>query len=122
MRSPRRQRAADWLRFCADRKLHGGGPRADGHMKRVVTANPLEVKAIAHTHVKTDKVDAVTLASLHAADYLPEICTPDAATERIRRLMVCRDLPLNFQPPGITPSAVMKRMTSSDATNLNSVQ
>ena len=57
---------------------------------RVVIANPLQVKAIAHAHVKTDKVDAGTLASLHAAGYLPEIWTPDAATERLRRLVARR--------------------------------
>ena len=57
---------------------------------RVVIANPLQVKAIAHAHVKTDKVDAGTLASLHAAGYLPEIWTPDAATERMRRLTARR--------------------------------
>lgn len=59
-------------------------------VKRVVIANPLQVKAIAHAHVKTDKVDAGTLASLHAAGYLPEIWTPDAATERLRRLVARR--------------------------------
>lgn len=57
---------------------------------RVVIANPLQVKAIAHAHVKTDKVDAGTLASLYAAGYLPEIWTPDAATERMRRLVARR--------------------------------
>ena len=31
-----------------------------------------------------------TLASLHAAGYLPEIWTPDAATERMRRLVARR--------------------------------
>src|SRR5215471_16157185 len=55
-------------------------------VQRVVIANPLQVKAIAHAHVKTDKVDAGTLASLYAAGYLPEIWTPDAVTERKRRL------------------------------------
>jgi transposase len=60
------------------------------HVKRVVIANPLQVKAIAHAHVKTDKVDAGTLASLYAAGYLPEIWTPDAATERMRRLATRR--------------------------------
>ena len=60
------------------------------HVKRVVIANPLQVKAIAHAHVKTDKVDAGTLASLYAAGYLPEIWTPDAATERMRRLVARR--------------------------------
>lgn len=60
------------------------------YVKRVIIANPLQVKAIAHAHVKTDKVDAATLASLHAAGYLPEIWTPDAATERMRRLVARR--------------------------------
>ena len=59
-------------------------------VKQVVIANPLQVKAIAHAHVKTDKVDAGTLASLYAAGYLPEIWTPDAATERLRRLVARR--------------------------------
>jgi len=60
------------------------------HVARVVIANPLQVKAIAHAHVKTDKVDAATLASLYAAGYLPEIWTPDATTERLRRLVARR--------------------------------
>ena len=59
-------------------------------VKRVAIANPLQVKAIAQAHVKTDKVDAGTLASLYAAGYLPEIWTPDAATERLRRLVARR--------------------------------
>lgn len=59
-------------------------------VRRVVIANPLQVKAIAHAHVKTDKVDAGTLASLYAAGYLPEIWTPDATTERLRRLVARR--------------------------------
>lgn len=59
-------------------------------VKRVIIANPLQVKAIAHAHVKTDKIDAGTLASMYAAGYLPEIWTPDAATERKRRLTARR--------------------------------
>lgn len=59
-------------------------------VKRVIIANPLQVKAIAHAHVKTDKIDAGTLASLYAAGYLPEIWTPNAATERLRRLVARR--------------------------------
>ncbi len=58
---------------------------------RVVIANPMQVKAIAHAHVKTDKVDAGTLANLYAAGYLPQIWTPDARTERLRRLVARRD-------------------------------
>lgn len=45
------------------------------------------MKAIAQAHVKTDKIDAGTLASLQAAGYLPQIWTPDAETERRRRLV-----------------------------------
>jgi transposase len=59
-------------------------------VQRVIIANPLQVKAIAHAHVKTDKVDAGTLASLRAAGFLPEIWTPDATTERKRRLTARR--------------------------------
>jgi hypothetical protein len=42
------------------------------HVARVIMANPLQVKAIAHAHVKTDKIDAGMLASLRAANFLPE--------------------------------------------------
>ena len=58
---------------------------------RVVIANPLQVKAIAHAHVKTDKIDAGVLASLHAAGFLPEAWTPPAETERMRRLVARRN-------------------------------
>lgn len=55
-------------------------------VERMVLANSLQVKAIAHAHMKTDKVNAGTLANLYAG-YLPEIWKPDAATERLRRLV-----------------------------------
>src|SRR5215208_5824994 len=58
---------------------------------RVIMANPLQVKAIAHAHVKTDKIDAGVLASLHAAGFLPEVWTPDPETERLRRLVARRN-------------------------------
>jgi hypothetical protein len=61
------------------------------HVARVIMANPLQVKAIAHAHIKTDKIDAGVLASLHAAGYLPEVWLPDAETERRRRLVARRD-------------------------------
>jgi hypothetical protein len=41
------------------------------HVARVIVANPLQVKAIAHAQVKTDKIDAGVLASLRAAGFLP---------------------------------------------------
>jgi transposase len=61
------------------------------YVARVVVANPLQVKAIAHAHVKTDKIDAGVLASLRAANFLPEIWLPDADTERRRRLVARRN-------------------------------
>lgn len=39
---------------------------------REVIANPLQVKAIAHAHVKTDKVDAGTLANLTSRATCPK--------------------------------------------------
>ena len=53
------------------------------YVARVIVANPLQVKAIAHARIKTDKIDAGVLASLRAADFLPEIWLPDAEMERL---------------------------------------
>jgi transposase len=53
-------------------------------------ANPLQVRAIAHAKVKTDKIDALTLAKLHAAGFLPEVWQPDETTERLRRQVAQR--------------------------------
>ena len=60
------------------------------YVARVIVANPLQVKAIAHARIKTDRIDAGVLASLRAADFLPEVWLPDAATERLRRLVARR--------------------------------
>jgi transposase len=54
---------------------------------RVVIANPLQVKAIAHARVKTDKVDAKILAQLHAVGFLPEVWAADDDTLALRRLV-----------------------------------
>jgi transposase len=59
-------------------------------VKRVVIANPLLVRAIAHAKVKTDKIDAAVLAKLHAAGFLPQVWQPDEATERLRRQVAQR--------------------------------
>ena len=61
------------------------------YVARVIIANPLQVKAIAHAHIKTDKIDAGVRASLHAAGFLPEVWLPDAETERLRRLVARRN-------------------------------
>jgi transposase len=61
------------------------------YVARVIVANPMQVKAIAHARIKTDKIDAGVLAQLQASGFLPEVWVPDAATERLRRLVVRRN-------------------------------
>ncbi len=70
--------------------MHGGVGGSLAFGEAIAIANPLQVMAIAHARVKTDKVDAGTLAGLFAAGYLPEIWTSDTATERKRRLTARR--------------------------------
>jgi transposase len=53
---------------------------------RVVISNPILVRAIAWAKVKTDKIDAATLAKLHASGFLPEVWMPDEETEMRRRV------------------------------------
>ena len=60
------------------------------YVARVIVANPLQVKAIAHAQVKTDKIDAKVLAQLGAADFLPEVWAPDEATRALRRRVAHR--------------------------------
>ena len=50
------------------------------YVSKVVIANPLQVRAIAHARVKTDKIDAGILAQLHASGFLPTVWMPDADT------------------------------------------
>nr|WP_211264415.1 IS110 family transposase [Acetobacter senegalensis] len=58
---------------------------------RAIVANPMQVKAIAHARIKTDKIDAGVLAQFQASGFLPEVWVPDAATERLRRLVARRN-------------------------------
>jgi transposase len=57
---------------------------------RVVVSNPAKTRAIAEAKVKTDKVDAAILAQLLAADCLPPVWMPDAATSALRRQVLRR--------------------------------
>jgi transposase len=61
-----------------------------GHAGRVTISNPMQTKAIASAKVKTDKVDAKVLAKLGAADFLPEVWTPDGGTRALRRRLAHR--------------------------------
>jgi hypothetical protein len=82
------------------------------HLARVVTANPLQVKAIVHAHMKTDKIDAGVLASLYPAGCLPQVWTPDAAIKRQRRLW--RDA---TKWSGTAPDSRTRRMRSCTRTS-----
>ncbi|AUX47555.1 uncharacterized protein SOCE26_099710 [Sorangium cellulosum] len=53
----------------------------------IVVSNPLRTRAIADAKIKTDKIDAVVLAQLLRADYLPRVWQPDQGTQARRRLM-----------------------------------
>ena len=55
------------------------------YVKRVIIANPRLVRAIAYARVKTDKIDAITLAKLHAAGFIPEVWVADEDTYSRRR-------------------------------------
>lgn len=51
----------------------------------VVISNPLRTRAIAEAKIKTDRVDALVLAQLLRADYLPRVWQPDPHTQQMRR-------------------------------------
>jgi len=61
-----------------------------GRVARVVVGNPQKTRAIAEAKVKTDKVDAETLAQLLAADYLPAVWVADEQTQARRRQVARR--------------------------------
>jgi hypothetical protein len=63
-----------------------------GHGARVVVANSMQVKAIAHARIKTDKVDAHILAQLLRAGFIPEVTMPEAKTWELRQLVTHRQL------------------------------
>jgi len=74
------------------------------YVGRVVLANPKAVHASATSALKTDKVDARTLARLLAGGLLPEVWLPDERARRRRRL-ISRRAQLSADSPGsITPA------------------
>ena len=81
------------------------------HVARVIVANSVQVKAIAHAHVKTDKIDAGVLASLRAANFLPEVGTRGTGSTSVGRptrtlsceLVLVAGRPCD--PPGCAESA-----------------
>jgi transposase len=59
----------------------------ESFVQHVVVSNPLRTRAIAEAKIKTDKVDALVLAQLLRADYLPHVWQPDLHTRRVRSLV-----------------------------------
>lgn len=55
------------------------------HVAEVVLAHPKKLRAICEAKVKTDKVDARTLAELLAADLVPRVWIGDEQTRALRR-------------------------------------
>jgi len=53
----------------------------------VILAHPMKVKAIASAKIKTDKVDARTLAQLLRLDMVPASYVPDKETRNLRELV-----------------------------------
>ena len=60
-------------------------------MKRVVIANPKQVRIIAHAKIKTDTIHAGVLAQLYASGFLPEVWIADAPTQALRRQVTRRN-------------------------------
>jgi transposase len=55
--------------------------------ERVVVANPIKVKQIAHARVKTDVRDTLILARLLAANLVPDVWVPPAHVREMRQLL-----------------------------------
>src|SRR5215208_2311809 len=60
------------------------------HVRRVVIANPRQVRLIAEARIKTDVIDATVLARLYASGFLPEVWIPDERTLGLRRKVTRR--------------------------------
>jgi hypothetical protein len=54
-------------------------------IKKVVIANPKQLRIIAHAKIRTDTIDARALAQLYAGGFLPEVWIPDEPTQALRR-------------------------------------
>lgn len=56
-------------------------------VEEVVVAHPLRTKAIASAKIKTDKIDATTLAQLLRADLIPQSYIPPVEVRQLRELL-----------------------------------
>lgn len=60
--------------------------RIEPKVKKICLAHPLKTRVIAEARIKTDKIDAETLAKLLRADFLPESYVPPKGIRELRRL------------------------------------
>src|SRR3954454_18855149 len=81
---------SDEVAIEATCNTHAIAKLLEGRVARVVISNPQKTRAIAEAKVKTDKVDAAILAQLLAADFLPAVWLPDAASNALRRQVIRR--------------------------------
>jgi transposase len=56
------------------------------YVDTVTVANPRQVRAIAAARIKTDAIDAHTLAKLLLTGFIPAVWTPDELTMRLRQM------------------------------------
>jgi len=68
-----------------------------GRGYEVKVAHPLKVKAIADARIKTDKIDAKTLAHLLRADLIPETYMPEKPIRQLREMISHRDGMVNMR-------------------------
>lgn len=61
--------------------------RIEPYVQEVVLAHPLKVRAIASARIKTDRIDATTLAHLLRADLIPRAYIPPRAVRDWRELV-----------------------------------
>jgi transposase len=57
------------------------------HLNQVSLSNPIKTKAIASAKIKTDKIDAVQLASLLRGGYIADCCVPEIEIIRLREIV-----------------------------------
>jgi len=62
----------------------------NGYAGKVIVANPYQTKLIAQARIKNDKVDAMALAHLLAARFIPEVWIPDTSVQEQRSLAAHR--------------------------------
>jgi len=85
------------------------------HAGQVVVSNPLKTRVIAEAKVKTDKVDAEILAQLLAADFLPPVWVPDAATDQLRHGVSHPPRPRTASMPSCTATSSLQTSPTCSA-------